>query len=44
MIHTNSNRDKPTRPNRLSYGEAEERLSRDKSNKQQRRKKRYNWE
>lgn len=44
MIQTNVNRDKQTRPARLSYAEAGERLRRDKANKQQRRKTRYNWE
>lgn len=44
MIQTNVNRDKQTRPARLSYAEAGERLQRDKANKQQRRKTRYNWE
>lgn len=44
MIHTNINRDKQPRRARLSYAEAGERLQREKGNKQQRRKTRYNWE
>lgn len=44
MIHTNTNRIKPTPRARLSYAEAGDRLPREKANKQQRRKTRYNWE
>lgn len=44
MIHTNINRAKMGHRSRLSYAEAVERLPREKSNKQQRRKTRYSWE
>lgn len=44
MIYTNSNRSKLARPERLSHAEAVERLAKEKGNKQQRRKTRYNWE
>lgn len=44
MIYTNSNRMKLCSRARLSYSEAVERLPREKANKQQRRKSRYNWE
>lgn len=43
MSQTNANRDKSARLARLSFAEAAERLPRDKDNKQQRRKKRYDW-
>lgn len=44
MLHTNANRSKVSHKARLSYSEAQERQPREKSNKQQRRKTRYNWE
>lgn len=44
MIHTNENRQKAPPRARLSYAEAGDRLQREKANKQQRRKTRYNWE
>lgn len=44
MIHTNTNRTKPAHRARLSFAEAADRLPREKANKQQRRKTRYNWE
>lgn len=44
MIHTNANRTKSEHRARLSYAEAGERLPREKANKQQRRRTRYNWE
>lgn len=44
MTHTNANRTKLAPRARLSYTEAGDRLPREKANKQQRRKTRYNWE
>lgn len=44
MIFTNINRTKAAPRSRLAYAEAIERLPREKANKQQRRKTRYNWE
>ena len=44
MIHTNSNRTKVAHRARLSYAEAADRLTKEKGNKQQRRKSRYSWE
>lgn len=44
MIHTNTNRIKAPPRARLAYAEASDRLPREKANKQQRRKTRYNWE
>ncbi|QYC52642.1 hypothetical protein [Salmonella phage SSBI34] len=44
MIATNTNRDKISHKNKLSYGEAKERITVSKANKQQRRKTRYSWD
>lgn len=44
MIQTNSNRTKTAHRARLSYAETLERCPREKAQKQQRRRTRYNWE
>lgn len=43
MVQTNSNLNKTARKGRLSWAEASSQAPKEKSNKQQRRVKRYNW-
>lgn len=43
MSQSNINREKSSRRDRLPYSEAMERIPREKANKQQRRKTRFDW-